>query len=209
MNHSTGYRSILALNNKDVNEFNEWNNWGQASYDQLLVDTAPPLNPSLCEQTIGSTASDVWQDTVNDPELDWSGASDAHTGVKGYYYYWGTNPSGTLSSYTTSSSYDPLAVETGAYYLRVRTEDDVGNNASWSTLYTFKYNASLNDPEDEPINHPEIPPTIPSGDDDDDDPLKEIPGYELFMIIAAFISVTLVQLKKLLKRKGIFLILNG
>jgi len=45
-------------------------------------------------------------------------------------------------------------VSTGTYYLRVRTEDTVGNNATWTTLYTFKYNETLNEDDNNDENEP-------------------------------------------------------
>ena len=45
-------------------------------------------------------------------------------------------------------------MNTGTYYLRVRTEDTVGNNASWTTLYTFKYNETLNEDDN---NYKDVP----------------------------------------------------
>ena len=122
-----------------VNELNENNNEVYISSYQLLVDGTPPSNPTTCDQTEGSTSSDVWQNIVNDPSFSWSGATDSHSGVAGYYYYWGTDLSGTDTMYTTSTSYDPSAVGNGTYYLRVHTIDNAGNLAPWTTLYIFKY----------------------------------------------------------------------
>ncbi|MBN2151662.1 MAG: hypothetical protein JW839_09465 [Candidatus Lokiarchaeota archaeon] len=36
----------------------------------------------------------------------------------------------------------------GIYYLRVRAQDEVGNNASWVTLYEFRYEAGGQGPLD-------------------------------------------------------------
>ncbi|MFX1452018.1 MAG: trypsin-like serine protease [Promethearchaeota archaeon] len=128
-----------------LDEFNENNNVHYVKNKQLLVDATPPSNPTVCKQLNGTTESNVWQDLVNDPCFNWNGAFDFHTDVAGYYYYWGTDPNGVSSTFTSLSEYDPSAVSTGTYYLRVRTKDTVGNNASWTTLYTFKYNETLNE----------------------------------------------------------------
>jgi hypothetical protein len=140
---------IIDPNDK-IDEFNEDNNVNFNWTNYLLVDGTPPLNPSNCCQLIGNTESDVWQDSVNDTFFSWSGALDLHTSVAGYYYYWNSDPNGTSSSFTTSTIYDPPAVSAGTYYLRVCTTDIVGNNASWTTLYIFRYNNSLNKFIDEP-----------------------------------------------------------
>ena len=135
--------------NDESDEFNENNNKNYVKDYKLLVDATAPSNPSKCNQLNGSTESDVWQDTINDPCFNWSGAFDSHTDVAGYYYYWGTDPSGTSSTLTTSTNYDPLSVSTGAYYLRICTRDSVGNVAPWTTLYTFKYNETLNEDDND------------------------------------------------------------
>ena len=139
---------ILDINN-DIDEFNEGNNINYISPTKILVDATSPLNPTSCIQLVGSTQNNVWQGSVNDPSFSWSSASDVHTNVKGYYYYWGPDPNGTSTNFTTSSSYDPPVVNSGIYYLRVKTQDSVGNNATWKTLYFFKYD-----------NTPPINPTI-------------------------------------------------
>jgi len=144
---------IIDVDNT-IDEFNENNNVYYIENSQILVDAISPSNPSQCNQINGTTENNVWQDVVNDPSFNWSGAFDSHTDVAGYYYYWGTNPNGISSNFTPLSEYDPSIANTGTYYLRVQTEDIVGNNASWTTLYTFKYNETLNerdiDYEDKP-----------------------------------------------------------
>jgi hypothetical protein len=61
--------------------------------------------------------------------------------VAGYHVYWGTAISGTTpSEWTTSAGYDAPAVSSGVpYYLRVQTEDQAGNQAEWTTLFTLLY----------------------------------------------------------------------
>jgi len=77
---------------------------------------------------------------VNDPAFTWSGASDSGgAGVKGYYWYFGTNPNADPTTWTTSEGCDPSTVSSGTYYLRVKTEDNAGNKSSPVTLFTFKY----------------------------------------------------------------------
>ena len=78
----------------------------------------------------------------NNPYFNWTGASDAHSGLDGYYYYWGTSSIGTSMAFTTGIVYDPPEVNTGTYFLRVQTKDILGNLAPWATIYTFKYDGS-------------------------------------------------------------------
>lgn len=128
--------------NDNIDEFNENNNRKFIWDYKLRVDADPPTNPLTCDQLIGSTISKEWQNLVNAPSFSWSSGSDGTTGIAGYYYYWGTNPNGISSSFTTSSNFEPSPVSTGTYYLRVKTKDNIGNNASWITLYVFKYDGT-------------------------------------------------------------------
>ncbi len=121
-----------------TNEADDWADLYTFRYDSLI-----PINPNATVQTNGTTVSGIWQNDVNDPAFNWTGANDTHSGVDGYYYYWGTNESGISDNFTTNESYDPTEVTVdGTYYLRVKTRDIAGNNATWVTLYTFQYDNS-------------------------------------------------------------------
>ena len=144
---------IIDVDNT-IDEFNENNNVYSIENSQVLVDATSPSNPSQCNQINGTTESNVCQDVVSDPCFNWSGAYDSHTDVAGYYYYWGSNPNGVSSNFTPLSEYDPSAVSSGTYYLRIQTEDTVGNKASWTTLYTFKYDETLNEDDNNDENEP-------------------------------------------------------
>ncbi len=106
------------------------------------IDGTPPSNPTAATE-LGGAQTGISQSTVSDPNFTWAGASDGSgSGVKGYYYYWGTSSSGNPTNWTTSASYDPSAVSTPTtYYLRVKTEDNSGNQSSPATIFTFKYDA--------------------------------------------------------------------
>ena len=123
-------------------------NWGSTDhYGPVKIDTTPPENPTNCNETHG-VQSGIAQTSVNDPSFTWSGASDNASGVNMYYYYWGSNLNGTSSDYTLVPAYDPPTVSEGTYYLRVKTKDNAGNEASWETLFVFIYAT------------PNTPPTI-------------------------------------------------
>jgi len=117
-----------------------------------LYDITAPTNPTVsstgCAQAIDDN---IWQSTCNDANFTWTGATDIHSNVAGYYIYWGKDPNGVPTTYQTSSAYDPLPVTNGAYYLRIQTIDRAGypstltsqypaNKAPIVTLFTFKYN---------------------------------------------------------------------
>jgi hypothetical protein len=84
----------------------------------------------------------VWQNSVSVPAFTWSGASDTGSGIKGYYWYFGTDSNADPTVWTTSAGCDPSAVSSGIYYLRVKTEDNAGNRSSPLTLFTFRYDGT-------------------------------------------------------------------
>jgi len=125
-------------------------------------DNTPPSNPLSCTQLTGTIFSDEWQDSVNDPYFNWSDGFDAHSGIHGYYVYWGADSNGAVEYFSVAPNFDPPPVQTGTYYLRIQTVDNLGNSAPWSTIYTFKYNATLNlviepPPDDFPEEEPDNP----------------------------------------------------
>ncbi|MFW9972983.1 MAG: CARDB domain-containing protein [Candidatus Odinarchaeota archaeon] len=132
---------IIDVNNQ-IDEFNENNNMNYIWNEKVQVDATPPLNPTICMQLNGSTKSNIWQNSENDPYFTWNGASDSDTSVEGYFYYWGFDPNGISSSFTTQSTFNPPAISSDTYYLRIKTKDIVGNTASWKTLYVFKYDST-------------------------------------------------------------------
>ena len=190
-----------------IDEFNEDNNYNFIWYSKLLIDATPPVNPISCVQTNDTTESDVWQDSINNPSFHWSGANDSHTDVVGYYCYWGENPNGTSTSFTTLPSYDPPAVNNGTYYLRVCTEDSVRNIAPWKTLYIFKFEQKINNtndnPLDDPIDNPGDNPNDDNGDDPDDF-IKDNINNTLIMgsiiIVCIFCTLGFLFLRNCLKR---------
>jgi murein DD-endopeptidase MepM/ murein hydrolase activator NlpD len=111
-------------------------NWSETR--SFGVDTTSPTNPTAADSSCDAQ-NGVWQNTCDDPNFTWSGATDATSGVAGYQVYWGADPNGTTTFWTTSPGHNPPAVSTGTYYLRVRTKDRVGNWSNWKTLYTFRY----------------------------------------------------------------------
>ena len=102
------------------------------------IDPNPPVSAS---ETNGASSGE-WG-AVGDPAFTWSGASDSGSGVTRYDVYFGSNPNGTYVVATPSSaSYDPSAITTGTYYLRVRSLDAAGNASDWVTLFVLKYDGT-------------------------------------------------------------------
>jgi hypothetical protein len=110
-------------------------------------DDTNPTAPSAAVETNGSS-SGTWQNSVPDPAFTWSGATDTGSGVGSYDVYFGSNPNGTfVVASPSSAAYDPPALSTGTFYLRVRSLDYAGNKSGWVTLFVFRYDGT---PPDQP-----------------------------------------------------------
>ncbi|MBU0964527.1 hypothetical protein KKC06_05820 [Patescibacteria group bacterium] len=133
----------------------------QVSY---YVDNTDPDNPSTTSAYTDDTPGDplsasTWYNDAT-PYFDWDNASDnvGGSGVAGYYVYFGSDNTkdpiddagdATNLAYVggtnlyTASEWDALdeaasALTTDTYYLRIRTEDNVGNQAD-ATYAAFIY----------------------------------------------------------------------
>lgn len=105
-------------------------------------DDTDPNAPASAVETHGAV-SGTWQSNVPDPAFTWSGATDTGSGVASYDVYFGSNPGGVfVVASPTTASYDPTALVTGTYYLRVRSEDGAGNSSDWVTLFIFRYDGT-------------------------------------------------------------------
>jgi hypothetical protein len=101
--------------------------------------------PNNTFQNASGDTSFTWTTTNSDP-----GDSKTSSGpVTGYWVYWGDDPNADygLFTYQTAMSFDPPAMPTGIYYLRIATFDNAGN-FTITTPYTLKYD-----------NLPPTPPT--------------------------------------------------
>jgi hypothetical protein len=114
--------------------------WSPAYNDTIVLDTTPPLNPTIPATETHGVQHDTWQRSVSDPDFTWSGASDGNgSGIKGYYWYFGTDPNGNPMNWRDTGDCNPAAVPSNIYYLRVKTEDHAGNQRSAATMFIFKY----------------------------------------------------------------------
>ncbi|MBF0431261.1 MAG: DUF2341 domain-containing protein, partial [Fibrobacteria bacterium] len=149
---TAGYRWNGGIDELRASKAARSEDWIKLSYrNQQLWDKLLPLyfsepsNPTNpCQQDSGTTEDNVWQARVSDPHFTWAGASDEHSGIKGYYVYWGTDAVGEPDSFTTQTSFDPDSVAHGSVnYLRIKTEDNEGFISRAATIYTFKYDSTL------------------------------------------------------------------
>ena len=139
------------------------------------VDTTLPTNPTtanahLYSDNTKATAftSDNWGNTAT-PYITWSGASDADSGIKGYYLYFGTatdaEPNTTSGLLTPNNGVRLFQTHVGVasaeqyvsvpanvlvsgttYNLIMRTQDNDLNSADKVTLFTYKYDGGAPNP---------------------------------------------------------------
>ncbi|OQX51291.1 hypothetical protein B5M47_01090 [candidate division CPR3 bacterium 4484_211] len=117
-----------------------------------MADQDNPSNPtSLTALSADGGAvinTDTWYNYPS-PYFSWSGASDADSGVAGYYVYFGTSSSAnplTAGSYQTNASYAASSLSSpNTYYLRIKTKDNAGNVSS-DTWAPFSYRYETGEP---------------------------------------------------------------
>ena len=140
--HTVEYYSEDALGNAE-----------SARSFSFKIDQIPPSLPTGLAESHGMT-SDQWQKTQNVPVFTWNPAIDNLSGLRGYQFYFGDDPSGIgykdiLASAPREYTPFPAGVPTGTYYLRARTQDVAGNWSAWATLFTFRYD---NTPPENPTD---------------------------------------------------------
>jgi len=144
-------------------------------------DNSLPSLPAGGAETHGAPDG-TWQNTVPDPSFTWTAASDTGSGVLGYDVYFGTNINGFVPSASPSTpAYDPPALSTNTYYLRVRAIDRAGNISDWASLFTFRLD----------ITAPSVPANLSTADpaslatplfswSPSTDPHSGLAAYEIF-----------------------------
>ena len=80
---------------------------------------------------------DIPHNPPNHPTFTWA-SHDVGSGIAGYYYYYGTNPSGTSNTLTKTTSLDGKVHSGATYYLWVEAKDNAGNtSAPYTTSFTY------------------------------------------------------------------------
>ncbi len=129
------YLHVKGFNGEDVAS-------GTLDCGPFRFEPSGPTNPTSATETHGAQDG-VWQSTVADPAFTWPAAVDPDSGIAGYLVYFGADEQGTSTDLVTSPAYDPAAVTTGSYFLRLKTRNNAGNEAGeWSTVFNFKYDSS-------------------------------------------------------------------
>jgi len=109
-------------------------------------DDVGPAGVTKVTEATGAP-SNVFQNTFNDPYFSWTGPvtdpgdSKTSSGPRvEYWVYWGTDPDADPGSFTAQpgTTFDPAAVTTGEYYLRIMTMDNAGNQTI-TTPFVLKF----------------------------------------------------------------------
>lgn len=109
----------------------------------------PPINPTAINAysqiSAGTTLTSGNSYSYEHPYFSFSGASSPEAGIEGYYVYFGSNASAdpaSSGSFQENTNYEVNhALETGTYYLRIKTKDNNGNiSASAYDAFTYIYN---------------------------------------------------------------------
>jgi uncharacterized repeat protein (TIGR02543 family) len=134
----TGTSYLRARTQDNAGNWSEW-----ASLFTFRYDNTPPENPLEVTHAEGITTA--WQNATSTADFSWSTAHDEGSGIKGYHVYWGGDPDAVGAEFITADAYQNLtslcaanSVCTG--YLRLRSEDNVGNLAEdWNTVFILRY----------------------------------------------------------------------
>jgi hypothetical protein len=98
-------------------------------------DNTPPNNPTISAS--GGVVNNTWT-KVNNVTFTFNGASDAASGVAGYYVYFGPSSTGTSTTLQAGNTYAAGTVADGTYYLRVRAQDNAGNVPSAWVSFIYR-----------------------------------------------------------------------
>ncbi|MCP4650974.1 MAG: PQQ-binding-like beta-propeller repeat protein [PVC group bacterium] len=119
------------------------------TYKYDKTDPVNPTSPSGAWYTsskIDSLIDDTWQNDDETPYFEWSGATDATSGVSGYSVYWGTaidGEPGLIQEQVVTTLGEVSATGDNTYYLRIRTFDFAGNYSDIVNLFTCKFDNTV------------------------------------------------------------------
>lgn len=120
-------------------------NW--SAWSTLFIfryDGTPPANPLDAVHADGIPSTD-WQSRTSVAHFTWRLPEDEGAGIKGYYIYWGTEPDGTSSIFSSTNDFQsttPLCGldDTCTGYFRLRSVDNAENPAEkWTTAFVLRY----------------------------------------------------------------------
>lgn len=150
----SGSNSTSGKNTIKVKAYDFSNRSTSSAASTYWYDGTAPSNPASWSEAPADNATYVGaaSGTVT---LDWANGSDPHSGVGGYEVRFGTTSdlSSVNAEQTASSLFEVDLGVASQYYWQVRTLDNVGNAAAWSSVFDFTVDqtppsATLNSPED-------------------------------------------------------------
>jgi len=109
----------------------------------LTLATTDATAPTAPTATCAGVTSGVSQSTVTAPSFvladatDPQGTDEGVSGVRGFKYYFGTDPAGAPATFQTSWTIEPGTQTPGTYYLRVAAVDNALNESAATTVFTF------------------------------------------------------------------------
>lgn len=116
------------------------------STSDLVVPNAPNALTAL-DQSGGfvSLTTNTWYGYTA-PYFSWSGASDAGSGIAGYYVYFGTDNTAdptTAGTFQAGSTFVPSGIVSGStYYLRIRARDNAQNVSAIYAAFIYKLDST-------------------------------------------------------------------
>lgn len=112
---------------------------------------SPSSNPTSFKgysdsQKTATLTSDNWYN-IAQPYFEWDGAVDSHSGIKGYWVYFGTDadavPStaGTFQTAVSKTISQTLTSGT-TYYFILQSENNAGNKIARTSYFTYKFDSA-------------------------------------------------------------------
>lgn len=109
--------------------------------EQILADTISPDNRAPAFD-VGTADSD-WRAMARRATFIWPAATDADSGIAGYYVYWGPDEGGQSAEFVSEPIFtvapDNASGGPTVYYLRVAPLDRAGNLGAWQTIRIWRY----------------------------------------------------------------------
>jgi len=114
--------------------------------EDINAPSAPNVVVALDTTNGATTLTNNEWNRYSAPQFTFSGASDAGSGLEGYWVYFGTDntaePS-TAGVFQVGNTYVPSGMTSNAtYYLRIRARDNAQNLSTTFAAFTYKYDAT-------------------------------------------------------------------
>lgn len=142
MLQGTSYWAVRGIENSNgCNRYGDWSGvW------TVRIDSALPTNPTTISSPTHQVS--VWENSGN-VTMNWSGAYDATSGVRGHSVLWSqnsaSNPDQVIDATSSSYTAAPPLTDGSGWYFHLRTVDYAGNWSS-ATVHRGPYDIDLTRP---------------------------------------------------------------